>query len=149
MLLWIVLGAAVLGLVVVIAVLTEGRTPDHAGAGKGEFAATGRFSVKPLLTDAECAFFIRLRQAVSHELEIFAKVRLIDVVEPRGSGGDRQGARNRVIQEHVDFLLVRASDSCPVAAVELDDRTHGRPERQERALAFTEPEWLEVPLWPR
>lgn len=88
--------------------------------------------MKPLLTDAERAFFVRLRQAVGNDLEIFAKVRLIDVVEPRGSGGERQSARNRVIQKHVDFLLVRASDSYPVVAVELDDRSHGRPNRQER-----------------
>jgi len=132
MLLWIVLGVVALGVVAVAALLSEGRTPDNTGAGKGEFTATGRFTVKPLLTDAERAFFVRLRQAVGSELEIFPKVRLIDVVEPRGSGGDRQGARNRVIQKHVDFLLVRASDSYPVAAVELDDRTHGRPDRQER-----------------
>lgn len=43
MLLWIVLGVAALTAVVIVAVLTGGRAPDHTEAGKGEFTASGCF----------------------------------------------------------------------------------------------------------
>lgn len=83
-------------------------------------------------SDAEKQFFERLRQAIGDEFEIFAKVRLIDLLDVKAAGGERQSAQNCVIQKHADFVLVAKGNYDVVAAIELDDRSHHRPDRYER-----------------
>lgn len=78
---------------------------------------------------------------MAEEYEIFAKVRLLDVLSVKAGAG-RQAAFNRVQAKHLDFLLCERGTSRPVLAPELDDSSHQRSDRQARA-AFVE-EVLEV-----
>lgn len=84
-----------------------------------------------LLTRAELHFFQSLRVAVSSEVLIAIKVRLADVVGCR-SERPRLSTLRRISQKHLDFVLYRTCDSRMLAAIELDDRSHERPERAKR-----------------
>ena len=85
-----------------------------------------------LFSKAERSFFGVLKQAASSEFEVFAMVRLADVLWlPKGTP-NAQGHRNRVDQKHVDFVLCEPKDIAPVLVIELDDASHKRQDRQER-----------------
>jgi hypothetical protein len=87
-----------------------------------------------LLTAAERSFLGVLKQAVASDYQIFAKVRLADIVRPvpGSSRSGWQSAFNRIAGKHVDFVLCDAERLGVVAVVELDDRTHERFERSLR-----------------
>ncbi len=91
-----------------------------------------------LLTPAERAFFAVLRQAVGNDYQLFAKVRLGDIlqIEPEVSGKRRFAAFGRISSKHADFVLCDARSFAVVGVVELDDRSHQRPDRQERDRFF-------------
>jgi len=85
-----------------------------------------------LLTKAENSFFQVLRSAVGQEYEIFAKVRLADLLYlPKGSD-NAQTHRNKIFQKHVDFVLCDPVKVSPLLAIELDDSSHQKASRQER-----------------
>lgn len=79
-----------------------------------------------LLTAAERSFYGVLRQATGDELDIFAKVRLIDLIWLPPGTHDRQSHMNRVISKHVDFVLCDPRTSSPRLIIELDDSSHAR-----------------------
>lgn len=83
------------------------------------------------LSPAEASFFHVLRQAVPDHALIFPKVRLADLVyAPQQES--RHAAWQRINRKHVDFVLCDAATLRPLAALELDDRSHRRPDRLER-----------------
>ena len=88
-------------------------------------------AIPNLLTAAERSFFGVLQQAVATEYQIFAKVRLADIVRPvrNPSRSGWQMAFNRITGKHVDFVLCDSARLSVVAIVELDDSSHGRLER--------------------
>jgi len=91
--------------------------------------------VTSLLTPAERDFFETLwAVAQSEDLAVFTKVRLSDLVKVRRGIENRQVLQNRIQQKHVDFVLCSSSQLAPVLVVELDDRSHQLPRRQERDI---------------
>jgi hypothetical protein len=84
-----------------------------------------------LLTPAERSFFGVLQQALASDYQIFAKVRLADIVRParNPSRSGWQSAFNRITGKHVDFVLCDSSHLRVIGVIELDDRTHERLER--------------------
>jgi hypothetical protein len=84
-----------------------------------------------LLTPAEGIFYRALRVAAADRWHIAAKVRLADLVAPPG-GREWQAAWNRIAAKHVDFVLCEPATLRPCLAIELDDRSHRRPDRVER-----------------
>lgn len=85
-----------------------------------------------LLSRAERSFYEVLRATVQGEWAIFAKVRLLDLVWLRRGTSNAQAHRNRVQSKHVDFVFCDQRTLSPVLVVELDDASHGRPDRQRR-----------------
>jgi very-short-patch-repair endonuclease len=87
-----------------------------------------------LFSPAERSFLGVLDQAVAGQYRVFGKVRLGDLIQPaKGyTKGQRTGARNRINQKHVDFVLCQPDTLAPVGAVELDDSSHQRKDRSER-----------------
>lgn len=84
-----------------------------------------------LCTAAEWRFYQVLNEAVGERFDIMFQVRVAAVLRPRqGAAWVRDG--RRVSQKAFDFVLVDKGTSRVRAAVELDDRTHGEPERQRR-----------------
>ena len=107
------------------------------------WAARGRLDLPyvaapALLTPAERAFFAVLRQVVGKDLLLFAKVRLGDIlqIEEGVAGKRRFAAFGRISSKHADFVLCDARTFAVVGVVELDDRSHQRPDRRERDRFF-------------
>lgn len=82
------------------------------------------------LSAAELSLYGVLRLAVGDRWAICPKVRLADIFFAVGE--QAQAWNNRTLSKHVDFLLCDARTMRPVLAVELDDRSHTRPHRQQR-----------------
>jgi hypothetical protein len=87
-----------------------------------------------LMTPAERSFFGVLQQALASDYQVFAKVRLADIVRPvrNPSRSGWQLAFNRITGKHVDFVLCDSERLSVIGVIELDDRTHDRFERAVR-----------------
>ena len=82
------------------------------------------------LSASELSYFGVLRGLVGSRVSICPKVRLADllfVARPHES----RSYFNRIAQRHVDFVLCEASTMQPLLAIELDDSSHNRPERED------------------
>jgi hypothetical protein len=87
-----------------------------------------------LFTPAEKAFFMVLNEAIGETYYIMGKVRLADVikVKPGLARPEWQKAFNRIQSKHLDFVCCDPNDMSVRFAVELDDKSHDREDRQER-----------------
>ena len=87
-----------------------------------------------LFTPAERSFLGVLEQAVGNQFRIMGKVRLGDIVKVKAGldNKERQSAFNRIQSKHVDFIACDPNDLSIQFAVELDDKSHEREDRQDR-----------------
>lgn len=86
-----------------------------------------------LLTRNELAFFHALHAAIESRFCLFTKVRLADIVGCSDALWDQEPGR-KIAQKHVDFVLCERASSRIILVIELDDRSHRRPERKRRDL---------------
>ncbi|ATQ70727.1 hypothetical protein CQW49_22330 (plasmid) [Methylosinus trichosporium OB3b] len=91
----------------------------------------GRF-----LTANEKRFLSVLDEAVGEGFRVFAQVRLAELVDVdlRVRNSKRRAAMNKVFGKSIDFVICNSTTLEPVAAIELDDRTHALPHRRERDI---------------
>jgi Protein of unknown function (DUF2726) len=85
----------------------------------------------PLLSRGERAFFHALRAAVGGRFLIALKPRVADLLDCSAAAW-AAGHGYRIARHHVDWVLCEFQSTLPVAAIELDDRSHDRPERKRR-----------------
>jgi len=73
-----------------------------------------------LCSPAERSFLGALEKVVGNGYQIFAKVRLADIVEVNQglSSSARQSAFNRISRKHLDFVICNARDLSIVGAIE-------------------------------
>lgn len=91
------------------------------------------------LTRAERSFYgVLTTLADTRGWDVFAKVRLEDVVEVERGADQYQAHRNRIKARHLDFLLCDAQTVSPVLAIELNDSSHLRDAQQLRDEFVTE-----------
>lgn len=86
------------------------------------------------LSPAELHFYNSLRDAVAGRAVLCSKVSLGDLFYVR-KGDDASRYRiytNKIDRKHVDFLLCDPVTMQPLVGVELDDKSHQRPDRQTR-----------------
>ena len=119
------------------------ENPGCLGAVLGLFGARSKKAVnEPLgrlpyrlrddfLSPGELAFYRVLLQSVDTDVAILPKVNLADLFFV-SEAGNSASHRNRIDRKHVDFLLCEAFTMRPLAGIELDDRSHQSPRRQER-----------------
>lgn len=97
---------------------------------------TKMYQPREILTDREYEFYKKLRRiADKNKLQVFTKVRLADLVEPK-SCGDKSlwwECFNKIKAKHIDFALADY-DTNIVLLIELDDSTHTRNDRHERDI---------------
>lgn len=84
-----------------------------------------------LLSQGEAAFFGPLSEAVAGRFHVMCKVRLADVITCTATNW-RRGYGRAISQKHLDFVLCEKGTMRFVLAIELDDRSHKRPERERR-----------------
>jgi hypothetical protein len=122
---------AVGALMIVFGWLKQSRRSRTRGDAAARFAGA-TFERCPFLSSAELDFFFALEQAVGNQFRIAMKVRLGDLVDVRGQDSAAWTARNKTWQKHVDFVLCTVREVQPALVIELDDSSHGRPDRVER-----------------
>lgn len=84
-----------------------------------------------LLSKGEAAFYHVLLPLVGNQCTIAMKVRLSDIVKCSREAW-RAGYGNRIVQKHVDFVLIDARNTRILGVIELDDRSHDRQSRRDR-----------------
>jgi hypothetical protein len=90
---------------------------------------------KYFVTNAEADLFRVLRSVVGDSGHILAQVsmgQLLWFPGNRQSNPGRQGWKNRVTAKSVDFVVCDPSTLRPFVAIELDEPSHDRPDRQWR-----------------
>lgn len=94
-----------------------------------------------LLTEAEKNFLYPL-SVVSQRLnlDLAIKVRVADLIEPVATLDKKTWWKRFrfVAQKHIDFVFLD-SDSRPVIAIELNDKSHGEDDRKERDTSLWQP----------
>ncbi len=86
-----------------------------------------------LMSEAELDFFHVLECVIPDKTMIAPEVRLGDVIGC--SEADWQAGHGpRISAKHLDFVLIERGSSRILAGIELDDRSHDRPERRERDI---------------
>jgi len=81
-------------------------------------------------TVTELKFHELLKGIIGDNYYIFPKVRICDIIEPKNKG--KYADFNRIKSKHVDFLICTKDPITSKIIVELDDRSHNVPIRQER-----------------
>lgn len=84
------------------------------------------------LTRAEHECFDALTKAVGNDYLIFAQVHLPTLIDNKVVGQNWLAAFRHINGKSVDFVLCDKAYISPKLAIELDDKTHERPDRQER-----------------
>jgi hypothetical protein len=87
-----------------------------------------------LFTAAELAFYDKLKTAVGDSYQIFGKVRLADVIEPKKGLGKpaRQRALDGIASKNLDFVLALPGSLNIACVIELDNSSHRKPGGVER-----------------
>ncbi|WP_309400319.1 DUF2726 domain-containing protein [Cerasicoccus maritimus] len=89
-------------------------------------------AVDRILSPAEELFSHALMEAIGDDWTALVKLRLADVLDVTATGKAYMPAFRRISQKHIDFLLIDPETTAPLLAIELDDRSHLRTDRQER-----------------
>lgn len=93
---------------------------------------------RPFLTNRERVFYRKLENILDGRFKIMCQVRLVDVVSinPKyKTGGKGIGYFRRISQWHCDFVLID-NDFNVKCVIELDDKSHNRPDRIRRDKYF-------------
>jgi translation initiation factor 2 gamma subunit (eIF-2gamma) len=121
----IILGAVLYAIIQVVQALTA----------KGKPSAELPYQKQPtLFTPAERSFLGVLEQVLGNQFRIMGKIRLADVirVRPGLDASSRQKAFNRIQSKHLDFVICDPNDLSIQFAIELDDKSHAKKNRQDR-----------------
>ena len=108
-----------------------GENDDEPTADPIEDSADAFYLRQFLLTQDESRFYKQLRIAAGKYFLVHAKVRVEDVISVRKGLPTKEWMRARgyVKSRHFDFVLITAAGEI-FCAIELDDSTHDRPDRQ-------------------
>ncbi len=120
----------IIGIVVVIAIVlavARGGFDDVEEKAKYRYNRRNFF-----LTRAEHECYDALVEAVGTEYRIFAQVHLPTLVDHTVRGQDWRAALAHINRKSVDFVLCDKAYLSPKLAIELDDKSHERLDRQER-----------------
>ncbi|MDR2091983.1 MAG: DUF2726 domain-containing protein [Azoarcus sp.] len=112
-----------LALTVVIAITAPTMLKGRAGMTDGKMP----YKAKCVLTNAEQILFFRLTEALPNKI-ILAQTQMSSFLLVTESGKERQTALNKILQKSTDFLVCN-KDFSVFAAIELQDKTHLRPDR--------------------
>lgn len=105
------------------------------------------FKRESLITKAELRFYKSLQKAVQDDFEIFAMVRIADLIRVNPGSHNRRKWLNKILAKHIDFVLCDPGSLEPMVCIELDDSTHQRADRAERDIFVNHAfESAELPL---
>jgi len=123
-----IIAAIIIGLAIILAIVkavTEGGEVE----GKPKYRYTRK---QFFLTRAEHECYDALIAAVGDKYHVFAQVHLPTILDNKVKGQDWRAALAHINRKSVDFVLCDKAYISPKLAIELDDKSHERPDRQER-----------------
>lgn len=85
-----------------------------------------------IMTDAERECFHSLVAEMGPDYYFFPQIHLDAIVQPTNLRKNRFNAFRHINQKSVDFVACSKEGMRPLFAIELDDKTHKRPQRIER-----------------
>ena len=85
-----------------------------------------------LLSKAERSFLGVLDEAAPSDVRVLLKVRVADVLGVNKGEEKWRSHFNRLSAKHFDFVLADRDTLRPLMALELDDKSHDRPDRRTR-----------------
>lgn len=91
-----------------------------------------------IVTKAELRFYKSLQKAVQDDWEIFAMVRIADILRVQEGIKNRRSWVNKILAKHIDFVLCDPGSLEPICCIELDDSSHQRKDRIERDIFVDE-----------
>ena len=104
----------------------------YAGARRDALEPAGTYGAKPLMTPWEQSAWLQITAALPSGLCACPQVRLADLLSVRWASGPRhRAALWKITSKSLDFAIMGV-DGVVVLAVELNDKTHDRPDRQQR-----------------
>ena len=115
------------GLAIIVAVILLMRI--WAAPQRLPYEARGQLVTKP-----ELRFYKSLSKAVQDDWEIFAMVRIADLLRVEKGHPQRRKWLNKILAKHIDFVLCDPGSLEPIVCIELDDPSHNRPDRIERDI---------------
>jgi very-short-patch-repair endonuclease len=125
---YLIIFAVIIGVIVVaVEVLKGQKTNDEKGPKQYQYKQKNFF-----MSRAEHECFDAILKAVGNEYHIFPQVHLSSIVDNKVTGQNWKGAFKHISQKSVDFVLCDKAYLSPKLAIELDDKTHERPDRIER-----------------
>ena len=92
------------------------------------------FKRDSLTTKAELRFYKSLQKAVQDDFEIFAMVRIADLLRVQPTSPHKRKWLNKILAKHIDFVLCDPGSLEPIVCIELDDSSHQRADRIERDI---------------
>jgi hypothetical protein len=87
-----------------------------------------------LVTKSELKFYRALVKAGQDEFELFAMVRLADILQVEPDLTSKRKWLNSILSKHIDFVVCDQLTLKPLVCIELDDPSHQRPDRIERDI---------------
>lgn len=124
-----ILAGIIIGIIVVLAILKEFFQNGTDAKEKPKYQYTRK---QFFLTRAEHECYDALIAAVGNQYYIFAQVHLPTLLDNKVKGQDWRAALAHINRKSVDFVLCDKAYISPKLAIELDDKSHERPDRQER-----------------
>jgi len=124
----LIIFAVIIGVLVVLAEVLRGKKDDDKEEPKKYQYKQKNFFMSR--TEHEC--FDAILKAVGNGYHIFPQVHLSSIVDNKVTGQNWKGAFKHISQKSVDFVLCDKAYISPKLAIELDDKTHERPDRIER-----------------
>lgn len=85
-----------------------------------------------VMTRNEQEFYHALLGAAGGSYDVFGMVRIADLLEVEKGTSKRQSWQNRINCKHIDFVLCDRETQEAILAIEVDDRSHERRDRQDR-----------------
>lgn len=85
-----------------------------------------------IMTESENKFFLKLERIVNERYYVFPQVHLSALLDHRVKGQEWKYAFSHINGKSVDYVLCDRETLRPTYAIELDDYTHSRTDRQNR-----------------
>ncbi|HFL6519053.1 TPA: DUF2726 domain-containing protein [Salmonella enterica] len=94
------------------------------------------YEIKPFLTERERSFFHKLKNDLKPGYYLLAQVRVADLIKPNSKYHQKSkeyyALFKQISQWHVDYAILNLKTYEIVTAIELDDASHQRLDRQRR-----------------
>jgi len=125
----IFLGVVLVGIMIGVRLIRRAREQPRGETALPELSYEKK---RFLLSKAEKAFYQVLLPVIPDDHVLFPKVRVADVLSVRSGFEKRQSLLNRISSKHFDFVVCDRKWLEPRMAIELDDASHGSPDREAR-----------------